>query len=95
MNGLGGLNKSDQGVVIGMVQLQLPTVATKAELFRKMPFHMANNGDPLIPDGQPPAEVATEIYRKFLSVASGEKTHSERQGLGDLEFVPWQIGATL
>ena len=32
MNGLGGLNKSDQGVVIGMVQLQLPTVATKAEL---------------------------------------------------------------
>ena len=32
MNGLGGLNKSDQGVVIGMVQLQLPNVATKAEL---------------------------------------------------------------
>jgi formamidase len=32
MNGLGGLNKSEQGVVIGMVQLQLPTVATKAEL---------------------------------------------------------------
>ena len=32
MNGLGGLNKSEQGVVIGMVPLQLPTVATKAEL---------------------------------------------------------------
>ena len=32
MNGLGGLNKSDNGVVIGLVQLQLPTVETKADL---------------------------------------------------------------
>ena len=30
MNGLGGLNKSPNGVVIGLVQLQLPVVATKA-----------------------------------------------------------------
>ncbi len=32
MNGLGGLNKSDNGVVIGLVQLQLPVVETKADL---------------------------------------------------------------
>jgi formamidase len=32
MNGLGGLNKSPNGVVIGLVQLQLPSVATRAEL---------------------------------------------------------------
>ena len=32
MSGLGGLNKSPAGVVIGMVQLQLPTVTTPAEL---------------------------------------------------------------
>ena len=32
MNGLGGLNKSPNGVVIGLVQLQLPIVATKADL---------------------------------------------------------------
>ena len=31
MNGLGGLNKSPEGVVIGLVQLQLPTVVTKAD----------------------------------------------------------------
>ena len=29
MSGLGGLNKSPDGVVIGLVQLQLPTIATK------------------------------------------------------------------
>ena len=32
MNGLGGLNKSENGVVIGCVQLQLPTVVTKDDL---------------------------------------------------------------
>src|SRR5216683_3432796 len=35
MNGLGGLNKSTNGVVIGLVQLQLPVVATKADLARQ------------------------------------------------------------
>lgn len=35
MNGLGGLNKSDNGVVIGLVQLQLPTVVTRADLARQ------------------------------------------------------------
>jgi formamidase len=32
MSGLGGLNKSPRGVVIGLVQLQLPTVATPSDL---------------------------------------------------------------
>ncbi len=32
MNGLGGLNKSPNGVVLGLVQLQLPVVKTKADL---------------------------------------------------------------
>ena len=35
MSGLGGLNKSDNGVVIGLVQLQLPVVATPADLKRQ------------------------------------------------------------
>lgn len=35
MNGLGGLNKSPNGVVLGMVQLQLPVVETPADLTRQ------------------------------------------------------------
>jgi formamidase len=35
MNGLGGLNKSENGVVIGLVQLQLPVVETPADLKRQ------------------------------------------------------------
>ena len=40
-------------------------------------------------------EKGREIYEIFLRVASGEKTKSEAQGLGDYEFVPWQIGAVM
>ena len=35
MSGLGGLNKSPQGVVIGLVQLQLPLVVKPADLARQ------------------------------------------------------------
>src|SRR4030095_11983941 len=35
MTGLGGLNRSPEGVVIGLVQLQLPVVATKGDLARQ------------------------------------------------------------
>jgi formamidase len=35
MNGLGGLNKSEHGVVIGLVQLQLPVTVTPADLARQ------------------------------------------------------------
>src|ERR1700710_1460309 len=35
MNGLGGLNKSPEGVVSGLVQLQLPVVVTREDLARQ------------------------------------------------------------
>src|SRR6202171_877779 len=35
MNGLGGLNKSPEGVVIGLVQLQLPVVVSRQDLARQ------------------------------------------------------------
>ena len=38
-------------------------------------------------------EKGEEIFRKVLGVASGEHTKTEELGLGDNEFVPWQIAA--
>jgi formamidase len=35
MNGLGGLNKSPNGVVIGLVQLQLPVIGSRADITRQ------------------------------------------------------------
>lgn len=46
-------------------------------------------------DGARYIEVGTEIYLKFLAVVLGEKSHSECQGLGDQESVPWKMEAAL
>jgi altronate hydrolase len=40
-------------------------------------------------------EKGRQIYEMILRVASGEQTKSEAHGLGDYEFVPWQIGAVM
>jgi altronate hydrolase len=37
-------------------------------------------------------EMGQKIFELFLKVASGEQSKSEVLGLGDYEFVPWQIG---
>ena len=36
-----------------------------------------------------------EIMQRIIAVASGERSKSEVLGLGDNEFVPWQIGAVM
>ena len=36
-----------------------------------------------------------EIFDKIVAVASGEKTKSEQQDIGDEEFCPWSIGPVL
>ena len=40
MSGLGGLNKSSNGVVVGLVQLQLPVVETPAQLAAQTQTHL-------------------------------------------------------
>jgi len=46
-------------------------------------------------EGATVEEVGREIFEKIISVASGEQTKSEAQGVGDDEFAPWSIGPTL
>lgn len=74
-----------------------PTIklATNTEMFTKMVDDMDVNAGAMLTDGVSLEEKGREIYEMFLRVASGEKTKSEAQGLGDYEFVPWQIGATM
>jgi altronate hydrolase len=52
-----------------------------------------NCGDVL--DGVSVEDKGREIFETILRVASGERTKSEELGYGDLEFVPWQIGAVM
>jgi altronate hydrolase len=37
-------------------------------------------------------EMGKRIFDELLATASGKRTKSEALGLGDNEFVPWQIG---
>jgi altronate hydrolase len=37
-------------------------------------------------------EMGQRFFELFLRTASGEQSKSELLGLGDYEFVPWQIG---
>jgi altronate hydrolase len=49
----------------------------------------------ILSDGVAVEEMGREIYQMILDVASGQPSKSEAQGLGDYEFVPWQIGAVM
>ncbi len=69
-------------------------LATNSQVYRSMGDDMdVNCGDIL--DGMSVAQKGEEIFHKVLAVASGEHTRSEDLGYGDLEFVPWQIGAVM
>ena len=39
-------------------------------------------------------QVGHRLLDKIVSVASGERTQSELNGMGDEEFAPWQLGPT-
>jgi altronate hydrolase len=69
-------------------------LATNTPMYQRMTDDMdINCGDIL--DGVPVAEKGRQIFDKVLAVASGAHTKSEDLGYGDLEFVPWQIGAVM
>lgn len=70
-------------------------IATNTEMYLRMPDDMDINAGRILTDGATVEDVGREIYQTLLRVASGEKTKSEAQGLGDYEFVPWQIGAVM
>ena len=70
-------------------------IATNTEMYARMTDDMDINAGRILSDGASVQEVGREIFDMWLRVASGEQTKSEAQGLGDYEFVPWQIGAVM
>jgi arabinonate dehydratase len=69
-------------------------LATNSEIYQRMVDDMdINCGDIL--DGVSIEAKGREIFDKILEVASGARSKSEQLGYGDVEFVPWQVGATM
>jgi len=70
-------------------------VATNSAMYERMRDDMDVNAGDMLSDGVTLEAKGREIYELIKRVASGEVSKSEAQGLGDYEFVPWQIGAVM
>ncbi|MBC6407501.1 MAG: altronate dehydratase [Rhodobacteraceae bacterium] len=70
-------------------------IATNTAMATRMTEDMDIDAGRILSQGQELHQVGQEIYDRILAVASGDTSKSEAQGLGDHEFVPWQIGAVM
>ncbi len=70
-------------------------IATNTDMYMRMGEDMDINAGRIVTDGVDVEAVGREIYDYLLAVASGQPSLSEAQGMGDNEFIPWQIGATM
>jgi altronate hydrolase len=67
-------------------------LATNTPMYRRMEEDMDLNCGEILDGTASVQEMGQKIFELFLRTASGEKTKSEKLGLGRHEFVPWQIG---
>jgi altronate hydrolase len=83
-----------RGSVFGCKPAPCVKVATNSPLYNHMIGDMDIDAGRIL-DGVPVEVVGREIFEKVISVASGERTKSELNGVGEEEFAPWSIGPTL
>jgi altronate hydrolase len=89
-----GVFTTGRGSVFGCKPCPCVKVATNTPLYQHMTDDMDVNAGVVL-EGTPVAEVGRQIFETILAVASGEKTKSEKAGVGEEEFAPWSIGPTL
>ena len=70
-------------------------LSSTSELYRDMPDDIDIDCGPILSGEVSLARMGEEIFDDLIEVASGRRTKSELNGLGDLEFVPWRVGAVL
>lgn len=70
-------------------------IATNTAMYRRMEDDMDLNAGTILDGEETIEEVGKRIFDLVIRVASGEKSKSEELGMGDNEFVPWQIGAVM
>jgi altronate hydrolase len=84
-----------RGSVYGCKPAPSIKLATNSLLFSRMPEDMDINCGDIVEEGVSVAQKGQEIFELILRVASGEATKSEALGIGNDEFVPWQLGAVM
>ncbi len=95
----GGVNlicfTTGRGSVYGCRPVPALKLATNSELFRRMQEDMDVNCGAAADGEATVDELGGRIFELILETASGRRTKSEALGVGDDEFVPWQIGAVM
>ncbi|MGD8520295.1 MAG: altronate dehydratase family protein [Desulfobacterales bacterium] len=95
----GGANaicfSTGRGSVYGCKPVPSIKLATNDAMFRRMEDDMDINCGDVIEKDTSIEEMGEHIFNFILKVASGKKTKSEVNGIGEDEFVPWTIGATM
>ncbi|GAB3699225.1 UxaA family hydrolase [Mariniluteicoccus flavus] len=82
-----------RGSVIGSRPSPIIKVCTNTETFDRLVDDMDINAGRIADGTAGLEEVGREIFEAIIDVASGRRTVSEELGLGQEEFVPWQLGA--
>ncbi len=83
-----------RGSVFGCRPAPTIKLASNTTTFERMRNDMDVNAGRVL-EGATLDEVGEEIFELMLAVASGQPTRSELHGIGEEEFNPWILGATL
>jgi altronate hydrolase len=83
-----------RGSVLGSKPAPTIKVATNTPMYDRMQSDMDFNAGTALA-GVPIESLGRQLFDLILETASGRKTSSERQNMGDDEFVPWTVGPVL
>ncbi len=89
-----GVFTTGRGSVYGCKPAPCLKVATNTALFDALNEDMDLNAGTILDGTETVEQVGQRIFEKIIAVAGGEKTKSERAGIGDEEFAPWRLGPT-
>ena len=84
-----------RGSVFGCKPTPSLKLATNSSLYRRMTDDMDINCGTIVDGEETIQDNGRRIFELILRTASGHKTKSEALGIGDDEFEPWKIGATM
>lgn len=83
-----------RGSCLGFKPSPVLKIASNSRLYQEMEDDMDMNAGSVL-EGVPLEDVAAEIFEALIAVASGKKTKSELQELGEDEFAPWTLGPVM
>ena len=81
-----------RGSMFGAKPVPSVKLATNTPMYERLTEDMDHNCGTILDGTRTLPENAQEIFELTLRIASGERSKSELLGLGDHEFVPWNIG---